>query len=376
MDNNTSAQQQLIAAELHKMDQLFSGLPAWLARQFDRKSGGFYYAASSRELAAPVPDIESTAQAVNMMERLGLLGDMPDSVRQQMIHFLCSKQDAATGCFWDEQPAMREDEVMVSRAIGYSINALRKLGGEARYPLPYVQGRAPLYMKSAEAYGQWLRSVDLSNSWRGCDRLSCSAVYLKQLDHRDEQAYRDVALQYFEELQDKETGLWGDGSLYVKISGTFKLHLFYQHFEAGMPRAGNIYASILRALQEERAEDMCYIRNPIHLLSYIKPAIAREELRFIIKRTTDNMRLLLRADGGFSRELAHSPAAPNIAQVKRGECYPVMPKPVYLSLGKIEGDMNAATQALLIRSLCYRLAGFEEAKLPVQASDFFERLGQ
>jgi hypothetical protein len=34
-----------------------------------------------------------------------------------------------------------------------------------------------------------------------------------------------------------------------------------------------------------------------------------------------------------------------------------------MSEGKVEGDMNAATQALLIRSLCCRLAGEEAPNL-------------
>jgi hypothetical protein len=51
-----------------------------------------------------------------------------------------------------------------------------------------------------------------------------------------------------------------------------------------------------------------------------------------------------------------------------------MPKPVYLSEGKVEGDMNAATQALLIRSLCYGLAGVEAPTfMREQLGDFYER---
>jgi hypothetical protein len=46
-----------------------------------------------------------------------------------------------------------------------------------------------------------------------------------------------------------------------------------------------------------------------------------------------------------------------VAQVKRGETYPGLPLPVLLGKGLVEGDMNAATQALLIRSLCRQLAG-------------------
>ncbi|UUZ95646.1 hypothetical protein LJK87_15115 [Paenibacillus sp. P25] len=69
------------------------------------------------------------------------------------------------------------------------------------------------------------------------------------------------------------------------------------------------------------------------------------------------MKRLLRQDGGFSRELKHSPPAPNVAQVKEGESYPDMPAPVSIGKGLVEGDMNAATQALLIRYSCYEFCG-------------------
>lgn len=357
MGNNNLADRPEFIRLMKDMDALFSGLTSWLAGRYDPQSGGFYYARSSRESAGRKPDIESTAQALNMLERLGLLEEMPQAIRERMIRFFQGKQDPKSGYFIDEDPAMKEDEVMVARAMGYSLNAIKKLGGEPLYPLPYAAGEAPAYMESAESYLGWLRSVELSNSWRGCDRLSCSTVYVKQLEEPARSRYVQTALQFFADAQDKDSGLWGQGSLYVRISGTFKLHLFYSSFQTTMPHTEEMYASILKALRDEEAGDMCYIRNPIHLLSYVRPEMDDVELKFIIRTTIDNMGKLLRSDGGFSRELAHSPSAPNVAQVKNGEYYPNMPQAVHLSEGRIEGDMNAATQALLIRSLCRKLIG-------------------
>lgn len=347
-----------IEAALAEMDMLFAGLLPWLAGQYDPDTGGFYYARSSRERPERKPDIESTAQALNMLERLGLLAAMPDAMRRRLIAFFQAKQDAETGCFYDEDPAMREDEVMVSRAIGYSRNALRKLGGSPLYALP--REKAPAYMATPASYRSWLEGVELSNSWRGCDRLSCSHAYVRELPEPEREIYAAAAFDYFEIIQDRATGLWGAGAPYVRISGTFKLHLFYGGFGRPMPRAKQIYESLLSALEDEIAEDMCYIRNPIHLLSYLRPYMKNEELAYVLRKTLYNMSRLLREDGGFSRELKHSPSAPNVAQIKEGETYPDMPRPVHLSEGKVEGDMNAATQALLIRSLCRELAGYSQ----------------
>jgi hypothetical protein len=263
---------------------------------------------------------------------------------------------------------MREDEVMVGRAIGYSANALRLLGGKPLYPLPDPLRAAPAYTRSPQAYRAWLESIDLCNSWRGCDRLCNSAPYLGQMGEAERQPFLAEAFSYFERIQDRDTGLWGEGSWYVRISGTFKLHTFYQRFGEPMPRTDEMYASILYTLRNETAKDMCYIRNPIHLLSSMNAQVPEDEMREIADITSRNMAKLLRADGGFSRELEHSPVAPNVAQVKKDEYYPDMPVPVPLGLGLVEGDMNAGTQAVLIRWQCHELAGFAVPPLAASAS--------
>ncbi|MNC74526.1 hypothetical protein D3C75_1258980 [compost metagenome] len=53
--------------------------------------------------------------------------------------------------------------------------------------------------------------------------------------------------------------------------------------------------------------------------------------------------------------------------MKEGEYYPDMPKAVPIGLGLAEGDMNAGTQALLIRAICYELAGLVPPELDTSA---------
>jgi hypothetical protein len=342
---------------LGRMDDLFTGFFRWLEGQYDAESGGFFYARSSKESGRFTPDIESTAQALNIMQRVGLLNGWDPERKERAIRFFQRKQDPESGYFYDADPHMREDEVMVGRAIGYSSNALRILGGKPLYPLPDTSHAAPAYTRSPQLYRAWLESIDLCNSWRGCDRLCNSAPYLAQMSETERRPYLDEAFRYFADIQDSATGLWGEGSRYVRISGTFKLHTFYQRFGEPMPRTDEMYSSILYTLRGETAKDMCYIRNPIHLLSSMNAQVPADEMREITEITGRNMAKLLRDDGGFSRELEHSPVAPNVAQVKQDEYYPDMPVAVPLGLGLVEGDMNAGTQAVLIRWQCYELAG-------------------
>ncbi|OLS35546.1 hypothetical protein [Bacillus sp. MRMR6] len=357
----------------NRLEELFDGFFQWLAGQFDHHTGGFYYAKSSIYDDRFLPDIESTAQALNILTRNQLLESMPQKMKEKLIQFFRSKQDPETGYFFDENAAMKNDEVMVHRAIGYSTGALEKLGSEPLYPLPLKAKAAPDYVKTPGVYLEKWKSIDLSNSWRGCDLLATSCVYIGQMDKEKQAPFLKEAIQFLECIQDPETGLWGEGSLYVRISGTFKLHTFYNRFNIPMPNTDRIYQSILHCLRNEEANDMCYIRNPIDLLAYANLPIQPKELMEIMEITIHNMARLKRKDGAFSREMESSPPAPNVAQVKKGERYPYMPKPVYLSNGLYEGDMNASTQTTLIRQQLYKLAGMPIAPLR-ESAGFYQLL--
>jgi hypothetical protein len=352
------------------LDALFEGFFEWLEGQYDPASGGFFYARSSKESGAFTPDIESTAQALNILERCGYLDCLAPEMKEGLIRFFQSKQEPLTGYFYDTDPNMREDEVMVGRAIAYSSHSLHKLGSKPLYPLP-SDSNAPSYMAATETYLAWLESVELTNSWRGCDRLCNSGPYIAALPKSEQGSYLDTAFAFLGRIQDPETGLWGEGSAYVRISGTFKLLTFYRSFGTPVPRQDLIYRSILDCLRTQTAKDMCYIRNPIDLLSEMEGLhIPEEEFVEIVEITLANIAKLKRPDGGFSRELHRSPPAPNVAQVKEDEFYPNMPKAVPIGLGLIEGDMNAGTQAVLIRMLLRRLAGVSTEPLKIPAHVF------
>ncbi|GAE34786.1 hypothetical protein JCM9157_1866 [Halalkalibacter akibai JCM 9157] len=369
MGMNTNKFQQV----LDQIDQQFEGVFQWLAGQYDPGTGGFYYARSSVSDHRFIPDIESTAQALNILIRNDLLKLMPEQMREQMIRFFQNKQEASTGFFFDENPAMKKDEVMVHRAIGYSVRSLEQIGSKPLFSLPREANTAPSYTNTPETYLQKWKSIDLRNSWRGCDLLATSCVYMGEMSEKEREPFLKVAVNYLASIQDQETGLWGQGSLYNRLSGTFKLHTFYSRFQIPMPNTDKIYQSILTCLRTEEAIDMCYIRNPIDLLSYMNMDIPESELVEILEITANNMSNLKREDGGFSRELHASPPAPNVAQVKKDEVYPNMPEAVCLGKGLIEGDMNATTQATLIRLQCFKLTG-RESKPIKNSQEFYQFL--
>ncbi|MGN8645964.1 hypothetical protein ACTNEO_06010 [Gracilibacillus sp. HCP3S3_G5_1] len=359
----TNANWREVASD--RLDRLFDGVFSWLSGQFDPYTGGFYYARSSVLDDRFAPDIESTSQAINILQRHQLLEKMPQTIKKKMVAFFQMRQDAATGYFYDDDTNMKKDEVMVHRALHYAQNSLKRLGEEPLYSLPIEKKVAPEYTKSLSSYREKWDSIDLCNSWRGCDLLASSTVYFAQMDDVTQQKYVKAFTAYLAEKQDPETGLWGEGTLYVRISGTFKLHTFYRRYQIPIPNQERIYQTILECLRTEEAVDMCYIRNPIDLLSYIKPDISDAELKEISEISINNMERLKQKDGAFSREMAHSPKAPNVAQVKQGEYYPNMPEAIELGLGLKEGDMNATTQATLIRQQLHQLWQKQPNLIPI-----------
>lgn len=338
--------EEKIKKNLENIDLLFKDFYTWLAGQYDVKTGGFYYSNSAKTNDQFQTDIESTGQAFNIIMKSHLENSLPSWMKDKAIKFFQERQDPETGFFYDPQNNMREVDRMVARAVGYSVNCLRNLGAEPLYPLPGSSGLAslPEYLKTPERLVEWMDARPWDYSWMACDNISATSVYIKQLPLKEQTEYLSIIWNYLYEKQDKETGMWGDGRPYIKISGAFKLALFYKSFKKDMPRVNLIYKSLLKTLREDLSEDMCWTRNPIDLLMSIKSQLGEipiEEISEIIEITYNNLRKYLKPDGGFSRHVEASLAMPNN---------------VIIGKGLAEGDMNASTQALTIRNFCYFIA--------------------
>ena len=80
----------------------------WLIRMYDGKSGGFYYSQSSIDNEQFEPDIESTTQALSLLDNLGLFNctakgetDLPEWFKDGIYSFLAERQDKDDGYFYD-----------------------------------------------------------------------------------------------------------------------------------------------------------------------------------------------------------------------------------------------------------------------------------
>ena len=103
-----------IVRELKNYYGLFStDMLYWLTDLYDPELGAFYYSNSGRDNFGYLPDLESTVQALEMLDRSGLFsviggidggtGRLPDFVSEPMINWARGLQDPLTGYFYHPQ---------------------------------------------------------------------------------------------------------------------------------------------------------------------------------------------------------------------------------------------------------------------------------
>ena len=96
-----------IADAARRFYTLFTGgMVEWIGSIWDRKSGGFYFSHSARDTDGFEPDIESTGQALGVLQDLGLTEDpwiYPEPFRTRVVEYLRELQDP-DGFFYHKGP--------------------------------------------------------------------------------------------------------------------------------------------------------------------------------------------------------------------------------------------------------------------------------
>jgi hypothetical protein len=314
--------------------------------------------------------IDTTAQALSMLEQAGLLDRMPVEMREDLIAFFQSRQDPQDGFFKDPDPKGREDPRLLGRALNYATGALEKLGAAPEHPLPETRAVLDRYpeLRSQRAFEKYLESLDWSMPYRSGD---WSAVRAKMADSLEEPLRTRLVETYFEflkSLQSPVTGFWGkDGTRrdYQYVSGAMKISSAFGFYKRPIPMPDQILESIVWVLKHDHnvESNYCYVRNPLTALDAVMPYLStpptRRQIYEIIAGTTKHHRMFLQADGGFSR---------SSRRAFRGE-YPLV-----VGKGLAEGDTNAGTQAMhTVRRVCYKLAGKNMPELS-GATNFYSQV--
>lgn len=137
--------------ELKSMYNMFTPkVLNWLADLYDVESGGFYYSNSGRNYDGYLPDIESTAQAIDLLKLTGMFNEygndpslaLPDWFKAKLVAFIKGMQDP-NGYFYHPQwtRAMVDGRISRrSRDLTKGLDLLKSLGAKPTYDALGVKG--------------------------------------------------------------------------------------------------------------------------------------------------------------------------------------------------------------------------------------------
>ena len=373
-DNETIAKD--ITEQLKSLYDIYSakGDPVvWLANLYDPVSGGFYYSNSARNNAGFAADLDSTAQALGLIESLlaGYGGTMTDYLGEEIaakfVSFAKDMQDE-NGYFYhpqwsrqliDETPERKNIDVI------NALNILEVFGASPRYDTPNgVKGEGvssisaltfpllqntvtavskisssladqmyiPSYLKSKEAFSEYLATLDISNNTTAvCKQLNSELPLYIAVDEKLEEdgaEYRicELLKDYLDRHQ-KSNGLWSKASNYSykeisELNGVLKI---YNTIDASVPRFEKIVENILDLLsfknELQSINDVSDTWTALYLVitniksfGYKTSEIVAERclgsvygtLAKLVSLTSEQLSLFARGGGSFSTTLTGS----------------------------------------------------------------------
>ena len=311
--------EEIALATKEYFSMMSDGVVDWLSGLYDPAIGGFYYSASGRDHEGYLPDLESTGQAMcilqynNMLDHIGGTKNLPDFMKEQIVSFIKPLQDP-NGYFYHPQwTKERTDRLVERRArdLSYGVSALMTAGGRPTYDTPTgiegdgklldgtevdPRGIAPAPKKTEEKKTEEapkeryispiLRDADSFRAYLeagrekitragygfGSEISSLSSEIFnrdKQLVAEGKEGLADILMDFLTETQNPNTGLWyelnpGDEgySVYNGVNALLKIGGLFTMFDREFPHALEACKSAVEAVYtDEDPLTMCYQYN-------------------------------------------------------------------------------------------------------------------
>ena len=375
----------------------------WLANLYDPEiyykdkyyGGGFYYSVSARNYEGYLPDLESTAQAIAIIDNSGLgaaFGDvghwgadkgywgrsiadrqiyshefLPAEMWEQMYTFATTLK-AADGYFyhpqWPSVSGTRKGRdagwgngiiAMYAKSTAASSGATAAayfyaapssssltgrlgMGSVATAVSKVVPTAVAKELQSQEAWYAYLDSGFASGSYSICHNLNSRTTEIRNA------GLWDATLTYLETHQ-KSNGLWEDEITYDSVSGLMKVSSFWTQSRP-FPNAKAALDSAMEIINrddDEALNAIVYVYNPWVAMDNLMGACSDEDQRTLMaylldntaelfKKTYEKLGKFKKQDGGFS----YTPSAS--AHLSQGSLVAVE--------GTAESDVNATGIAI------------------------------
>lgn len=359
------------------LDTYNEGVYIWLAGLYEPSLGGFYYSNSAKYTEGYLPDLESTMQALRLVQCTGLLSargrtlrdSLPEKMRISVASFVQGLQSPEDGYFYHPQWGRRIGVPRRSRDNTWGLKLLEELGYSPLYPtaLERLSGSekpltAPAHLRSLKAFKEYLAEFDLENkSYSTGNILQAQATQIKVAGKE----YVDALFDWLNSER-KQNGLWENEINYASVNGLMKLMMIYVICERPLPNAlAALNAATSVAISKEPITFCCQYYNPLVAINMIlnnmkqygsadDSARCRERIldnaAELIRVTRRKVSLCLKPDGSFSYNTdmtaARSQGAPTALENTN------------------EGDINA-TQISIVGALdqVFALLGYDSTPI-------------
>ncbi len=364
-----------ILNELKKADELCGrDILSWLASLYDPKTGGFYYSVSARDTDGFFPDLESTYQAIYLLQLGGMYETgpvpetiMPREIQDGFVNFAMKHQDESDGYFYHDSWGKKINNSRKGRDLLWAKGLLGKFGGKPKYPLPeerIAQSKETSAesktdspeieerFTSEEKFLEYLDSLNWDNGWGSGNTLAAQLTQIRAA------GLFEVASEYLREKQNKETGLWGKGLTYAATNAAMKISPFFTP-NSPYPNFDKMLESVIYIIKNEGIP--VYITdvwNPLVTINQAKATYGGfegmpeelqkkllEALPEIIRISVDNAKLFKKSDGAFGYNRLTG------QQTSQG---------MTVSTGANESDVNGSLAACTsMRSALWSLVGLK-----------------
>ena len=310
--------------------------------------GGFYYSNTARNTVGYLPDAESTNQALTFAIATGLFDDatdmrnkLPETIQRQIVHFTKSLQDPGSGYFYHPQWQKSDVDKHLSRRardLTKSVSTLALFGYKPTYDTPLgdkgdgilPDGSSLSYPEQASALTMRLSAsrvaavssvvpvapttashlVDKVSFMGYLDELSQlnkegeKSFYeigneigsqAKEIQNRDKElsadySLCDILINWFNDHQNKSTGLWDNGVNYDATNALLKIIPTYNTFGKVFPNADLAVESCITMLtSKDEVKTVCYVYNVWYALAELQNNITTHaktaEDRLLAERT-------------------------------------------------------------------------------------------
>ena len=279
--SNKGGNADAVIEALRDHHEMYSdSLLEWLARLYSKGVGGFYYSNSARDNSGFLPDVESTLQALNLIHYSGIIDsddELPKAMRRKIAMFVCSLLDIDDGYIYHPQWGKDITDARRGRDLQWAVDLSHRLKFKLPYPTAIERLKQsldendqnsvielPEYLKSKKAFIEYLEKYDWkTNSYYSGNNL---AAQVRQLSAA---GLLDTAIDFLEEVRNKETGLWAEKPGYDAVNGAFKISFLYQEANRPFNYADKVVMTAMDCITsfEEPTVTVCYIYNTWYTIS-------------------------------------------------------------------------------------------------------------